>query len=218
VTSTSAELFAAIEASDTDRVRVILAADPTLAGSRDRDGVSALMRARYHPDKDLARTVLEHVDELDIFEAATFGDLDRLTELLAYDPASVVERSGDGFTALHFAAFFAGPDVVTFLIARGAQVDARGTGWMTGTPLHSAASSDRIEVARVLLDAGAAPDARQSGGWTPLHAAAHNGSHDLVAMLVAAGAERGAVNDEGKTSLDLAVDGGDPETIALLQR
>ena len=138
------------------------------------------MRARYRMDKDLIQAVHEHVDELDIFEASTFGDLDRLTELLAYDPASVVERSGDGFTALHFAAFFGGPEVTSFLVTRGSQVDAHGTGWMTGTPLHSAASSDHVDVARVLLDAGASPDARQSGGWTPLHAAAQNGSAAMV--------------------------------------
>ena len=155
MTSTSADLFDAIEQGDTTRVRTILAADPTLAGTRDREGVSALMRARYRMDKDLIQMVQEHLHELDIFEASTFGDLDRLTELLAYDPASVVERSGDGFTALHFAAFFGGPEVTSFLVTRGSQVDAHGTGWMTGTPLHSAASSDHVEVARVLLDAGA---------------------------------------------------------------
>ena len=45
--STSAELFEAIEADDADRVRALLAEDPSLAGARDGHGVSALMRARY---------------------------------------------------------------------------------------------------------------------------------------------------------------------------
>ncbi len=216
MTSTSADLFEAIGQGDTARVRTILAAERTLAGTRDREGVSALMRARYRMDKDLIQAVQEHVHELDIFEASTFGDLDRLTELLAYDPASVVERSGDGFTALHFAAFFGGPEVTSFLVTRGSQVDAHGTGWMTGTPLHSAASSDHVDVARVLLDAGASPDERQSGGWTPLHAAAHNGSAAMVALLLEAGADPSLTNDDGRTPADLAIEGGDVATIALL--
>ena len=45
-----------------------------------------------------------------MFEAATFGDLDRLTELLAEDPELVDAISGDGFTPLHLAAFFGQSD------------------------------------------------------------------------------------------------------------
>ncbi len=81
-----------------------------------------------------------HVDRLNVFEAAAFGDLDRLTELLAEDPELVGVMSGDGFTPLHLAAFFGQADAVRLLLARGAAVDRNGTGWMTGTPLHAAAS------------------------------------------------------------------------------
>ncbi|HSH32912.1 MAG TPA: ankyrin repeat domain-containing protein, partial [Actinomycetota bacterium] len=67
-----------------------------------------------------------------------------------------------------------------------------------------------------LLDAGASPDARQSGGWTPLHAAAHNGSAAMVTLLLEAGADPALVNDDGRTALDLATERGEPATIALL--
>ena len=73
------ELFEAIEAGDVARVDVILDADPALASSRDASGVSALMRALYRFDKPLIETVKRRVDELDVFEAAAFGDVDRLT-------------------------------------------------------------------------------------------------------------------------------------------
>ena len=208
--------FEAIDAGDADRVRSMVSAEPELASARDAHGVSALMRARYRFDEGVIQAVVAAVPALDVFEAASFGDLDRLTELLAYDPASVVERSGDGFTALHFAAFFGGPEVTSFLVTRGSQVDAHGTGWMTGTPLHSAASSDHVDVARVLLDAGASPDERQAGGWTLLHAAAHNGSAAMVAMLLEAGADATLTNAEGTTASDLATEAGDADTIALL--
>ncbi len=131
--STSEELFAAIEAGDVAGVRVMLDEDPSLATARDAEGVSALMRARYRFDRGLIEALQSRVREMDLFEAASAGDLDRLAELLAYDPASVDARSADGFTALHFAAFFGRPEAARLLVNHAADVDARGTGWMTGT-------------------------------------------------------------------------------------
>lgn len=217
MTSTSSELFVAIEAGDAGRVRTILAGDPSLATARDADGVSALMRARYRADRAITDAVLVHLDAMDLFEAASFGDLDRITELLAYDPALIDGFSGDGFTSLHLAAFFGGPEAARLLINHGADVDAHGRGWMTGTALNSAASAGRADTAGVLLAAGADPDARQAGGWTPLHAAAHGGNAALARLLLGAGADRGAVNDEGRSVLDLARETADKDTLAVVE-
>ena len=145
------------------------------------------MRARYRFDEGVIEAVAAAVPSLDVFEAASFGDLDRLTELLMFDPALVTTYSADGFTALHFAAFFGRPDAARFLLDRGADADAPGRGWMTGTALHSAASSRQPEVVAMLLDAGADADARQGQGWTALHAAARNGDLASVEALLAAG-------------------------------
>jgi ankyrin repeat protein len=200
------DLFEAIEAKDARLVRSILADDPALAVARDGHGVSALMRARYHDDKALAQAILPHVPEPDVFEAAAFGDLDRLTALLSGDPSLALAFSGDGFTALHFASFFGRHAAAELLLARGADVDARGTGWMTGTALHSAASAGHTEAMRVLLEAGADPNARQSHGFVPLHAAAQNGSQNDVELLLAHGADPSLVNDDGSTARDLTTD------------
>jgi uncharacterized protein len=193
----------------------LVAADPSLASARDDQGVSALMRTRYRSDRDLTHAILAAGPELDTFEAATLGDLDRLTDLLA-GGADVNAVSADGFTALHFAAFFGKPDAAHALLERGADVDARGRGWMTGTPLHSAASGRHVDVVEILLAAGADPNARQSGGWTPLHAGAHNGDVATVALMITAGADLGAVNDDGASVLSLAQESGDAATIAAV--
>jgi uncharacterized protein len=195
--STQDQLLAAIEAGDTDGVRAIVARDPAASSARDGHGVSALLRARYRSDEAMVQAIREHAGELDVFEAATFGDLDRLTELWAYDPAIVQARSGDGFAPLHLAAFFGQADAARFLMERGADVDATGTGWMTGTALHAAASGQHAGVIKLLLDAGAEPNVRQSGGWTPLHAAVMNGDEVSERLLLDAGADPTAVNDEG---------------------
>ena len=202
--STSGDLFGLIETGDVDAVRALLAEQPWLAAERDDEGVSPLLRARYRMDNGMVETVRTHVDLLNVFEAATFGDLDRLTELLAEDPERVDAMSGDGFTPLHLAAFFGQADAVRLLLARGASVDRNGTGWMTGTPLHAAASGSHATVVRMLLDAGADPNNRQRHGYTPLHSAAANGDLDSVELLLDAGADPAWANDDGDTALMLA--------------
>lgn len=215
--STSEDLFAAIESGEIDRVTEMLDDDPSLATSRDAEGVSALMRARYRLEEALADAVRTRVPDLDLFEAASLGEVKRVTELLAIDPASAHAVSGDGFTVLHLAAFFGHADVARLLLTHGAAVDARGTGWMVGTALHSAASAKRTHVVRVLLEAGADPNARQSGGWTPLHAAARNGDSGSVALLLAAGSDAAAVNDEGASVLEMSQETGDDEATAMIE-
>lgn len=215
--STSGELFEAIEAGDVGRVDAMLDADPTLAIARDASGVSALMRALYRFDEALTGTVKRRVDTLDIFEAAAFGDLDRLTEILAEEPSLVNAYSGDGFTALHFAAFFGRPGAAALLIERGAEVDAFGRGWMTGTAMHSAVSRLHADVVGLLLDAGANPNVRQSAGWTPLHAAAMNGDLASLDLLLAAGADPTATNEEGRSVADLASESGDDDTVGRIR-
>jgi ankyrin repeat protein len=211
--STSEDLFDAIEAGDDARVKTLLEADPALASSRDTSGVSAMMRALYRFDKPLIDTVKRQIDALDVFEAAAFGDVDRLTELLSDEPSLVTSYSADGFTALHFAAFFGRFEAAALLIERGAEVDAFGRGWMTGTAMHSAVSRLQSDVVRILLEAGANPNVRQSAGWTPLHAAAMNGDLDSVDLLLASGADPTATNDEARSVIDLATENSDEATV-----
>ena len=217
MTSTE-DLFAAIEAGDVEALRRIVAVDPSLAAARDEEGVSALMRARYRFDREMVQAVMAVDPVLDVFEAASFGDLDRLIELLDGDQALATAFSADGFSVLHLAAFFGQTDAARLLLDRGAEVDARGRGWMTGTALHSAASGNHEEIARLLLEAGADPNARQSGGWTPLHSAAHNGNTELVDLLLGRGADPAAVNDDGATVLALAEEAGDADAVARIRR
>lgn len=202
--STSEDLFALIEADDVDGVRALLAEQPWLAAERDDEGVSPLLRARYRMDRALVDAVRRHVEQLNVFEAAAFGDLDRLSELVGTDPELVDAVSGDGFTPLHLAAFFGQADAARLLLARGAACDVAGTGWMTGTALHAAAAGSHASIVRMVLEAGADPNARQRHGYTPLHSAAANADLESVEALLAAGADPAARTDDGDTALTLA--------------
>ncbi len=215
--STSNDLFALIEANNVDGVRELLAEQPWLAAERDDEGVSPLLRARYRMDRGLVEAVKQHVERLNVFEAAAFGDLDRLSELLGEDPDLIDAMSGDGFTPLHLAAFFGQTDAVRLLLARGAASDVAGTGWMTGTPLHAAAAGSHASIVHLLLEAGADPNTRQRHGHTPLHSAAANADLESVESLIAAGAALDAKNDDGDTPLTLAEKCGDLVTVEAIR-
>jgi len=215
--STDDDLFALIAATDVRAVRGLLEDQPWLATDRDEDGVSALMRARYQMDRGLVAAVRAHVAELDVFESAAFGDLDRLSELLATDPDLVNATSGDGFTPLHLAAFFGQTDAVRLLLARGAEPDVRGQGWMTGTALSAAAAGGHTAIVLLLLEVGVDPNVQQAQGFTPLHAAAQNADLEAVRALLDAGADPAIVTEEGVTAAELAERAGDLVTVETLR-
>src|SRR4029078_8579678 len=91
-----------------DLVRSILYADESLAAARDGDGVSAVMHARYHRQREIAEMVAGRHAALDLFEAAGLGRTDDVASLVAADSSLAGAWSADGFTALHFPAFLRG--------------------------------------------------------------------------------------------------------------
>ena len=209
------ELIQAIQSRDEDRVRALVATDPGGAEARDVNGVSALMLAHYHRVDDTAIRAARRTP-LDVFEAATVGDLDRLRELLAADPALARAWSSDRGTALHFAAFFGQPEAVVLLLERGADPHAVSPTFGDVTPLHSAAAAGNDDAVRALLAAGADPNARQAGGFTALHTAAFTGKAEMADALLAAGADATLATDEGKTAADLARENGHEELAVRL--
>ncbi len=77
------------------------------------------------------------------------------------------------------------------------------------TPLHRAASYGHLDAARLLLDAGADPNARAKEGETPLHLAALYGGAELITLLLARGADVNARTQAGLAPLHLAAVRGD---------
>ncbi len=200
----SQEFFAAIHDNDRARVEQFLATDPTLARARNQNGASALMQARYEGRHELVELLRSRSGELDVFEAATLGDLPRLRTLLAADGALAKAVSGDGFTALHLATFFAQPEAADELLRAGADPNAVASNPMKVAVINSAAASGRADLLKMVLRAGADPNARQMMGYTALHAAAAHDNVEMAQALLDAGADPALKNDEGQTPADKA--------------
>lgn len=187
-----ATIFESIYAGDVDAVRAALADDPSQAAARDENGRSAVRAALYVHKQDVADVLLEAKPELDVFDASAAGDVDRLTELLDGDADLISAYSEDGYTPLHFAAFFNRGSAARLLLDRGADVGAVARNDMKVQPLHSAVAARAREIVAALLRAGADVNARQEGGHTPLTAAEAHDDTEIVRLLMDHGAEESA--------------------------
>ena len=202
--ATPDDLFAAMDTGDAGTVAALVERDPTLAGARDPDGVSALLHARYRFERPVLDALLAADPPMDVFDAAGLGHLDRLRARLDEDPERVRAFATDGFTALHLAAFFGKLEAARTLLDAGAVVDTYGRNAFANQPLHAAAAGRHIEVCRLLLGVGADVEATQHGGYRPLHEAAASGDIELTELFLSAGADPLATTDEGRTAADLA--------------
>ncbi|MHC4060715.1 MAG: ankyrin repeat domain-containing protein [Planctomycetota bacterium] len=81
------------------------------------------------------------------------------------------------------------------------------------TPLMLAAYAGQRDVAGLLIDKGAAVDARDNAGYTPLHWA---GNKEAAELLVAKGANVDAVENRGRTALHLAAFDGQKDIVRFL--
>ncbi|HKB28614.1 MAG TPA: ankyrin repeat domain-containing protein [Candidatus Limnocylindrales bacterium] len=193
------ELIAAVKDGLATRVAEMVAAEPALSNARDVDGVSAIMLSRYRSDRPVTDALLQGDPDLDIYEAAALGYVDRLGARLDDDASAVHAKSPDGFTALHFAAFFGKAEVARILLEAGARVDDYAENVIRVQPLHSAAANRHLEMCRLLLAAGADVNAREGAGYTPLHAAAQHGDPEMVELFLSAQADPSAATDSGET-------------------
>ncbi len=211
------EAMAAIKSGDSEALARLLQTDPDLALASDEQGVPLVMSAIYHGRRDLAETISSHQTSPDIFAAAALGKVDLLARHLAEDATRVHARTADGFTALHLAAFFGGPEAVAALLAAGADPHAVAENPMQVRPLNSAIAGGHVESVRALLAAGVDIDAEQQQQVTPLMGAAAGGHREIVEILLAAGADKTRTSADGSTAADYARQRGHEELVPLLQ-
>jgi TonB family protein len=172
----------------------------------------------------------------EIHDAAKAGDLAKTKALLEENPELISSKDKFGDTPLHKAAGENRKDAVEFLLAKGADVNARNNS--DDTPLHYAAIGAHKEVVELLLAQKADVNARNKDGITPLHGAAvfiYLGILDLppdqihswvaetrynhmevVKLLLAKGADINAKADHGDTPLHGAVQSNYKDMVILL--
>jgi ankyrin repeat protein len=155
--------------------------------------------------------------ELATYYGSNYGHAGSLDELVTIDQscypaaapdAALDSRNGLGMTPLHIAIYRANAAAVAKLLGRGADPNAPihsatfHTTTEGDTPLHIAAASGQVGIAKLLFDRNAKIDAVNTGGATPLHCAAS--SADVTAMLLDRHARIDVTDSAGRTPLHWA--------------
>jgi ankyrin repeat protein len=109
-------------------------------------------------------------------------------------------------------------EAVRSLLRGGADANASEGDGMTA--LHWAADAGHLEIAEILMYAGANVDAAtRLGNYTPLHLAARQGHGPLVLALLEGGADADATTTSGgSTALHLSAGSGSAEAVTALLR
>jgi len=129
--------------------------------------------------------------------AAGAGCLEVVTVLLRLGVDPDIQGRGRTplFCVANGCASETGPEVVRALLRAGADLNGC-SGGTRATALHAAARRGHLEIARTLLDCGAAMNARDRKGDTPLQRAINCGKSEISRLLL----ERGAAAGNGAAS------------------
>ena len=211
-------LIDAIKARDAAAARAALEAEPALAGQLTPEGTSPVCLAMYYGQPEIAAAIADVKGDLDVFEAASLGRVDRLRALIAADRAQLGAVAPDGFYPLGLAAYFKHADAVRALLDLGADVHQAAANQAQVTALHAAVSSNQPQIVAWLLDAGADVNARQQMDYTPLMGAAANARVDILELLLSRGADPSLQTTDGKTAAALAREHGHDAVAAGLDR
>jgi ankyrin repeat protein len=156
-----------------------------------------------------ASTAAKNVDGSRPLHYAANGGSARTVLLLVGRGAAIAAKDDNGETALHVAARCNRKSAAKALLlaAEAACPQLLDCGNAAGfNALHVAATEGHCSIATLLLDTGAAIDARSSNtfAWTALHCAASCGHADVVQLLVARGADVEAAGSKQETPRDVA--------------
>ncbi len=143
-----------------------------------------------HTPQDILHHLEKRGAAIDLCTACHMGDMQRVREILAQDPAAVNRLS-----------------------------DCRSYYLGSGAPIFNAAATGHLEIVRILLEHGADPNLPEPGiapEGHALYAAIAEGYHDIAELLVEAGSHINPSVESSADALSRAISKGDERAIRLL--
>jgi ankyrin repeat protein len=142
------------------------------------------------------------MDESILFDACRRGNLQEVEKIYTANPDLIHAADFKGFTALIIAAYNDQPELVQFILEKGANPDAQD---MAGnTALMGASFKGYTGIVEQLLNAGADVNLRNSNGAPALTFAATFGHLGIAELLLQKGADITLADARGKTPADHA--------------
>jgi uncharacterized protein len=238
------DLSVAIIKGDDPLVRKILSSNPSAARMADRDGmtplhwaakadkptaVDLLLRAKAIVDAPTTyRTtaLMLAYDPVVAQRLLAAGADPTILGMRGWSAYRLAASRGDSMVLSCFRNAGFRPDLLAAielndlartkeLIAANPSVARKAIG-SDSTPLHVATQQGNLSIARILIDAGADCNARDSRRSTPLHNAALWGGRELIVLLKEHGADLAATDCNGDTPLHNASSLGNVEAVRTL--
>ena len=178
-------------------------ATPTLAGklidavkARDVAQVRSLLAAGEQVDETVRGDYPLNV-------AALFGPAEMVTVLL--EAGADIEQPGrGGLRPLHNAVMSGRKETVELMLQKGAMVDAKDSKGRSPLLYFAASAGSNIELARMLLAAGADPNIEDEDLERALNFSVYSGDIELAELLIAAHADVNHQNVQGESPLHAA--------------
>jgi len=140
-----------------------------------------------------------------------------LAALLLAAGADPNAEDNQGFTPLFGA--LADREATMLLLENGADADVKTSAGLTLLNMVGLANIERVkEGAAILIERGAAVNAKDILGRTPLHLAAREGNKSMAEFLLKNGADPALTDNDGKTPFLLAAQKGHWELARLLRK
>ena len=205
-------LHEAAKSGDLASVR-LLVSDGVDVRAIEADGTTALHWASHHDRIEISALLLKAGAEVDAINrygvtplalASLNGSAPMIKQLLRAG-ADANQANPDGETPLMTAARAGSREAIDALLTYGAEVDTVEA-WRGQTALMWAVAQNQVSAVEALIEAGADPNLRSTGGFTPVLFAAREGHVDVLDLLVRAGADvDDAVPNNGMSALVIAV-------------
>ena len=173
--------------------------NPSLYCVEDKDDVEVVSEVVKDRQPPPAASTIDTSD-FDAKKATQYGALDRLRELVDSGLCDATRADEEDITLLHWAAINNRREIATFLLRRGADVNAVG-GELRSTPAHWATRQGHLGMLVQLIQTGANTNLLDAEGSACIHLAAQFGFTAIVAYLVAKGNNVNYQDKNGMTPL-----------------
>ena len=216
--TTSKEICEIIQKGLNDKLTEVLNETPELINGKTEQGISFLQFAVYCKNKFAVDLFKQKKPHLDLYEAASIGDLDTVKSHIDNKPGLVNSYAPDGFTPLGLSCFFGHITVAKYLIEKGANTSQSSNNPLKVAPIRSACTISNYEIAELLVLNGADVNVREQADYAPLHIAAISGQTKLAKLLIENGAEINSKMLNGKTPFLLAQEKSFSETAEVIHK
>lgn len=152
-----------------------------------------------------APAAAQFTESYKFLEAVRKKEGQNVTDMLEKGGPNLVNTKDytSGQTALHIVTGMRDLTWMRFLVAKGANVNARDAKGVT--PLVMAVNYNFTEGAEFLIGQAARIDESNDAGETPLITAVHNRNLDMMRVLLTAGADPDRADNSGRSARDYAM-------------